>query len=351
MITSFQGPSADSAWQRVAEAFRQSVGIQDQDSRDGATKEILHAAISISDPRQRWVVSREPPLNIAFALAEVVWIMTGRRDLKFLTYWNSELPKYVGPGPDLHGAYGYRLRQHFGIDQLDRAYQSLKHNPDGRQVVLQLWDPSIDMPQFEGKPVDQDVPCNTSAMLKVRDGKLEWMQVLRSNDMFLGAPHNLVQFTSVQEVIAGWLEVECGSYNQISDSLHVYDRDWENVARSMPVVRAPANTDELAQPRQASTWLFSELERRIELMASPETEPDAVEALSSWDAAPQAYVNIATVLTAEALRRRGLRGLASKTMTRCTNPIYQQLWSRWYSSRPRRLTANQESATYCRKAS
>ena len=351
MITSFQGQSADSAWQLAAEAFRQSVGIQDQDSRDGATKEILHAAISISDPRQRWVVSREPPINIAFALVEVVWIMTGRRDLEFLTYWNSELPKYVGPGPDLHGAYGYRLRHHFGIDQLDRAYQALKHNPDGRQVVLQLWDPRIDVPQFDGKPVDQDVPCNTSAMLKIRDGKLEWMQVLRSNDMFLGVPHNLVQFTSVQEVMAGWLEVECGSYNQISDSLHVYDRDWENVARSMPVVRASANVDDLAQPRHASNRLFSELERRVELMASPETEPDAVEVLSSWDAAPQAYVNIATVLTAEALRRRGLRGLASKTMARCTNPIYQQLWSQWCSSRPRKLTANQESATYCRKAS
>ena len=53
------------------------------------TKEILHAAISISDPRQRWMMSRQPALNPAFALADVVWIMNGRRDIGFLEFWNT----------------------------------------------------------------------------------------------------------------------------------------------------------------------------------------------------------------------------------------------------------------------
>ena len=64
-----------------------------QPSRGGGTKEILHAAITINDPRQRWVSSRQSPLNVAFAIAEVVWIMTGRNDLAFLKAWNSRLPK------------------------------------------------------------------------------------------------------------------------------------------------------------------------------------------------------------------------------------------------------------------
>ena len=62
------------------------------------------------------VVSRKRPLNVAFALAEVVWIMTGRRDLKFLKFWNRRLPRFVGPGPELHGAYGHRLRGHLSSD-------------------------------------------------------------------------------------------------------------------------------------------------------------------------------------------------------------------------------------------
>ncbi len=106
MISAFQGQSADDVWQQAADAFRRSEGVGSQSSRGGPTREILHVAISIADPRQRWVVSREPPLNLAFALAEVVWIMTGRRDLAFLEYWNSRYHDFVGPGPELHGAYG-----------------------------------------------------------------------------------------------------------------------------------------------------------------------------------------------------------------------------------------------------
>ena len=64
MISVFQGLSADAVWQQAASAFRRSDGVRSQDSRGGPTKEILHAATSITDPRQRWVVSREPPLNL-----------------------------------------------------------------------------------------------------------------------------------------------------------------------------------------------------------------------------------------------------------------------------------------------
>ena len=331
MITTFRGPSADSAWQKATSAFRESIGVHTQNSRGGVTKEILHVGLSVEYPRQRWVVSREPALNIAFALAEVIWIMTGRRDLRFLEYWNTQLPDYVGSGADIHGAYGYRLRHHFGIDQLDRAYQALNNNSDSRQVVLQIWDSRVDFPKPDGSAVNEDVPCNTSAMVKIRDGRLEWLQTLRSNDMLLGFPHNIVQFTCVQEILAGWLGVECGSYNQISDSLHVYIQDWEKIERSIPIPSICSSSDDLSLPRQASDRIFTELEHRVEAMIDPETKPGAIEKLGSWDAAPQSYGNIAMVLAAEALRRRGLDRSAARIMSDCTNPVYQQLWSRWFS--------------------
>ena len=333
MIPSFHGQSADEVWQKAADAFRESVGSRNQYSRGGPTKEILHVGMSIADPRQRWVVSRTPPLNLAFALAEVVWIMTGRRDLAFLEYWNSKYRKYVGPGPELHGAYGYRLRRHLRIDQLERAYQALKHEVDTRQVVLQIWDSRIDLPAVDGTPANRDIPCNVLAMPKIRDGKLEWLQIIRSNDMFLGVPHNFVQFTCLQEILAGWLGVECGTYNQISDSLHVYDHHWEKVVDSPPLPYVSPNGDNLGLSRKESDCAFQELEYRLEQMIDQKTEPEALEELSLWNGASEGYRNIGTVLAAEALRRRGLAKSAARTMSRCTNPVYQQLWSRWCSSR------------------
>ena len=232
MFSYFEGPTADNVWQQIVEAFRAGDDVLVQPSRGGNTKEILHAAITIDDPRQRWVASRQSPLNIAFAFAELVWIMTGRNDLAFMQAWNKRLPDYVGKGPKLHGAYGYRLRQKGGVDQLTRVYQSLSSNPNTRQAVLQIWDSSVDLPQSDGSPANQDIPCNVLSLLKVRAGKLEWLQVIRSNDLFLGIPYDFVQFTSLQEVMAGWLGIDCGAYHQVSDSLHIYDRDEESVLAS-----------------------------------------------------------------------------------------------------------------------
>ena len=288
MISVFNGSSADDVWMQLAKEFQRPGVARIQSSRNGETKEILHVAISISDPKQRWVVSRRPALNPAFALAEVVWIINGRRDLAFLDFWNTKYKDFVGPGPELHGAYGYRLRHHLGLDQLERAYKILCHDSDTRQVVLQIWDSRIDMPKSDGTPVSKDVPCNVISMLKVRDGKLEWSQVIRSNDLFLGLPHNLVQFTSLQEIIAGWLNIECGTYNQISDSMHIYEEDnEETISKSLPSTRTILNADSLALPRKESELVWKELEFRAERMIAEKLKENGLRALSRWNTAPK----------------------------------------------------------------
>ena len=259
MFRSFEGPTADHVWQQIVEKFRAGDGVLVQPSRGGNTKEILHAVITIDDPRQRWVASRQSPLNIAFAIAELVWMMTGRNDLAFLQAWNKRLPDYVGKGPKLHGAYGYRLRQKWGVDQLTRAYQALSSNPNTRQAVLQIWDSSVDLPQPDGSPANQDVPCNVFSLLKVRAGKLEWLQAIRSNDLYLGVPYDFVHFTCLQEVMAGWLGIDCGAYHQVSDSLHIYSRDEEKVFASALHSDLPSSTDTLAtrkvrRKRHSRSW-------------------------------------------------------------------------------------------------
>src|SRR5262249_46066683 len=154
-------------------------------------------------------------------------------------------------GPYYHGAYGFRLRRHYGLDQLDRACEALRRNPDGRQVVLQIWDPTLDLPHDDGSPQAPDIPCNLLSMLKGRGGKLEWVQVMRSNDLFRGMPYNFVQFTTLHEVMAGWLGVELGSYHQLSDSLHYYV-DECNCFVDNPATCVMRNTDSLMLPREES---------------------------------------------------------------------------------------------------
>jgi thymidylate synthase len=220
----FGATTADLVWQ---EAFTELLERPDHEhnGRNGVTYEILPCVLRIEDPRQRWVLSRRPPYNPAFGLVEFIWIITGNNESRVLNYWNPVLPKYSGTGDIYHGAYGFRLRQEFGLDQIERAYQVLSNAPETRQVILQIWQPNLDFPAIDGQPISTDIPCNVMSLLKLRDDRLYWSQIMRSNDIMRGLPYNIIQFTLLQEVMAGWLGSKLGDYFQLSDSLHVYEKD------------------------------------------------------------------------------------------------------------------------------
>lgn len=336
MFRVFEDRTADQVWQKVATAFCNGDGTTMQLSRAGQTLEILHSAISIADPIQRWVTSRYPPINPAFAIAEVVWLMTGRNDSAFLNYFNRQLPKYAGDGMTYHGAYGFRLRRHLSIDQLDRAYQALKSKPYTRQVVLQIWDGAVDMPDGFGEEAAPDIPCNIVSILKVRGGKLEWMQILRSNDLYRGLPYNFIQFTTLQEIIAGWLDLEVGQYNQISNSLHVYHSDLERIETFSPNPM-PANTDTLFFPKIECEKHFRELETKVETIINDDIPADVLNRLVFQCKLPEAFRNMLCILCAEGARRRRQLSVATEIMNYSTNSLYKQLFDNWLKSRQLKL--------------
>jgi thymidylate synthase len=331
MFRNFEAETADELWEKASRAFV-SGHVRKQPGRGAPTLELLHVSLTLRNPRQRWILSRTPALNPAFALAEVVWILSGHRDAGFLNYWNRRLPEFAGYSSIYHGSYGYRLRSHFGIDQLERAASALKRNPDGRQVVLQIWDPASDLPHPDGSPRDADIPCNVCALLKVRDGKLEWLQVTRSNDLFLGLPHNLIQFTTLQEVLAGWIGVGVGEYHQISDSLHVYQDDLKHIEESQLAPSSAGlhvNPDSVALPADLGVPLLRELDIRARAMTDDNLgREDLSHLVSSFDG-PPGLKNWLAVLGAEAARRRRWQDIASDLAGLCTNPALLNAWERW----------------------
>jgi len=324
----FEGNTADEVWLMAASKFEESAAVRVQSSRAGDTREILGAAFTIKNPRQRWVMSRQPAMNPAFAIAEVVWIVSGRRDAAFLNYWNPKLPQFAGTGKNYHGAYGYRLRRHLGLDQLERAYQALSNNPDSRQVVLQIWDSSVDFPSPDGSPANADIPCNVCSFAKIRDGKLEWTQILRSNDLFLGVPHNFVQFTSLQEILAAWLGIEVGDYRHISDCLHIYVRDQEHV-RGSGEIASDENNDTLRFTKPESDKFFPEMSKLMDQMTGSLLTQKKLARLARPEEFPKELRNWMLVVAADCARRRRWINLSYELMAECRNPALKQLWERW----------------------
>lgn len=330
MFTSYNADTADDVWQKIATDFRRGDGVTQQESRAGRVREMMHVGLSIQSPQHRWVISREPPLNPAFAIAEVVWIVNGRNDAAFLNFFNSSLPKFAGTGHVYDGAYGYRLRHHLGFDQLERAFAALLKRPMTRQVVLQIWDGRVDFPGAVGEETSPDVPCNVVSLLKVRDGRLEWMQVLRSNDFVRGQPYNFVQFTTLQEIIAGWLGLASGAYHQVTDSLHVYEGSWKELGASLPI-RCPSGTSSLALSYTDSTSAFRELARWVERIMHLKSPAASLCAAAENSLLPPAYKDFLFVLLCEGLRRHGCLELASEQMAKCGDPVYRLLLDRWFA--------------------
>lgn len=328
MIHAYNASSADAIWRQV---WADSIDARDRrlNGSKGHSRELLHAAFSIEDPRQRWVFSRTPGLNPAFAIAEIVWIVSGRRDASFLQPWNTALTSFTGDEANLHGAYGHRLRHHFGFDQLKKAAAALRNDPNQRQIVLQVWDTTIDAPHEDGTPRSGDIPCNVSAFLKISKGRLEWLQVMRSNDLVLGLPYNILQWTTLQEIIAGWLEIDLGSYNQISDSLHIYDRDIDTYQTSERQ-DWPLNQDDLRLTHQDSQRVFSVLAQSIQDMANA-SEPQTVRRSVGAAPLPGPYADWLRVMACERLRRISCDEAARQYADDINSPVLRESLRLWRS--------------------
>lgn len=324
----FSGQTADKVWRRIFESFRNTDTTSVQESRRGPTRELLHVHFHIENPLERWIHSRIPAINPAFALAEVFWILSGSNDAHFINFWNPALPKFSGTGDHYHGAYGHRIKNQFGIDQLECAYNVLKNNPDSRQVIIQIWDPRTDLPNEDGTPKSPDIPCNICSLPKIRNGRLEWLQIMRSNDFYLGMPYNVVQFTTLQEILAGWLGVEVGAYHQVSDSLHVYESDLTkmDISSSQSNIR---NTDKLAVTRNEFDSILDKVFTTMQKLTNKNLNKKTFQTLVDIQSLPEGYRNILLITAADSARRRKWDEEMLWASDKCTNPALTSLWNAW----------------------
>lgn len=328
MFTCLNAETADAVWRLAADALLNGSDVRMQDGRSGKAREILHCALAVENPRARWVLSRKPGINPAFAIVESFWILAGRNDAKLVNFWNPALPRFAGSTDCYPGAYGHRLRKRYELDQIEAAFKVLSANPNGRQVMLQIWDPRTDTPLPDGTPAAADIPCNICSLIKVRDGRLEWLQLLRSNDLFRGLPYNLVQFTILQEVMAGWLGLELGSYHHIADSLHVYEADLDNLAiADEPLVET--GDASLALPKKDFEHALAVFMDILERLASADLTCEEFDRLCRAPDLPHSYHDLLLITAADSARRRAWQAEQQWAEDKCAHPILRQAWAAW----------------------
>lgn len=180
----------------------------------GSTIELTQTKTSF--PGLTKYVTLRPKFNLAFSLAEVLWILAGRSDVEMLSFYNKNITNFSDDGVVFNAPYGERIFKDFG-DQFFAQYQKLLSNKGTRQATISIWHPVKD-----NHAGCKDYACNNLSQLLIRNDKLMWTQVMRSNDLIWGTPYNFVQFVSLQQIMASMLGVDIGPYTHFSNSSHIY---------------------------------------------------------------------------------------------------------------------------------
>lgn len=195
----------------------------------GSTLEILGACLVLTDPVKR--VSRtESRSKIISCLGEFLWYLTGDNDLEFISHY---LPRYADSAEKngkVHGGYGPRLfGMHGAYNQLERIITLLRDKKTTRRALIQLFDAADLFPENVQEDDFKDIPCTVSLQFLVRDNKLNLFVNMRSNDAFRGLTHDIFAFTMIQELVAGTLGLDLGSYYHFVSSMHLYEVDLDKV--------------------------------------------------------------------------------------------------------------------------
>lgn len=211
------------------------------------TYEIMGAMLRINNPRTRLLQNNIRNLSIPFAIAEWLWCMKGSNQLDMIQYYAPSYYKYSDDGTSLHGAYGPRL-----ITELSKIISLLQNDPDSRRALI---------PIYSSRDVglsSKDIPCTSNIQFFIREGSLDMFVHMRSNDIYLGLPYDVFNFTMLQEYMANKLNLRLGKYTHVVNSFHVYEAQISKVQK---IARSDS-----AQSIEMKEMPLENLEMQIELL-------------------------------------------------------------------------------------
>ena len=192
----------------------------------GRSHELIGVSSRITRPRAR--LSRSETRGRAFScLGELVWYFSKSNALAPIQRY---IPKYADESDDgetVYGGYGPRLFDLRGQNQISNVISLLSESPTSRRAVIQL---------FEANDISirrKEIPCTTTLQFIARGTELHMIANMRSNDAYMGLPHDVFCFTMIQEIIARTLGLEIGIYHHVVGSLHLYEG---NVAEAQAFV-------------------------------------------------------------------------------------------------------------------
>lgn len=187
------------------------------------TLEILNQTISF-DMNYPICYHQNRKLSYSFMAAEAYWITSGSMFVEDIKPYNKHIAQFSDDDYIFNGAYGPKFTA-----QVEHVVNTLLKDPTSRQAVMTIWVPN---------PIrTKDYPCTVSLQFLIRNQKIHTIVNMRSNDLWLGRPYDMFNFTVMTLRILTALNssrvidedidsiIDLGSLFLNTGSSHIYTKD------------------------------------------------------------------------------------------------------------------------------
>ena len=182
-------------------------------------------------------------LHLKSILHELLWFIRGGTNVKSLQaagvrIWN----EWADANGDLGPVYGKQWRAWSDgrggtIDQLSRAVELIRRDPDSRRIVVSAWNVA-DLPEMHL------APCHALFQFYVADGRLSLQLYQRSADVFLGLPFNIASYAALLLMVAQATDLLPGDFVHALGDAHLYlnhipqaEEQLRREPRALPTLR------------------------------------------------------------------------------------------------------------------
>jgi thymidylate synthase len=183
--------------------------------RGRQTVDAGQVTVVLKDPTQALATGTGRGINPRIAAVEAIQLVGAFHDPAMMVWASPNFAQYAEDDGHFYGAYGVRVGR-----QVLQATYKLEEDPETRQAVITLWRPGLD-----NEPGKRDYPCTVALGFSLRQDRLHMHVTMRSNDVWLGLPYDVFQFTQLQLTVARSLAVEPGEYSHTAWSMHLYEDD------------------------------------------------------------------------------------------------------------------------------
>lgn len=193
-------------------------GIEES-SRNGPVLTVPHpVTICYTHPQENVNFCRVRDANPFFHFMEMLWMLEARGDVELIAHYLPRMAEFSDNGINFNAHYGYNIRHHFGIDQLDLAARRLVADPLTRRAVVQIWNPE------DLRRESRDLACNLELVFRQVDGRLNMTVYNRSNDAIWGGVTgaNITNLFIFQAWISAATGIPVGKQYVVSNNLHLY---------------------------------------------------------------------------------------------------------------------------------